>query len=224
VSAPVASPARERDEPSAARLVLTLGLAGLLSGLAIVTAYDLTLPTITAHKAEALRQAVFRVLPGVTRMQRLVFAEGTWRAGAAGTGGEAIYGGYDGTGRLVGYAIPAEGAGFQDTISLIYGYRPDRGRIVGMEVLDSRETPGLGDKIYKDAAFRANFDDLAVSPPVVAVKRGTRAAPNQVDAITGATISSNAVVKILNNTNATWLERLPAPGEEPPLAQTGGGE
>ena len=36
----------------------------------------------------------------------------------------------------------------------LYGYKPDRKKLVlGMEVLESRETPGLGDKIYKDAEF-----------------------------------------------------------------------
>ncbi len=69
-----------------------------------------------------------------------------------------------------------------------------------MEILDSRETPGLGDKIYKDAAFVANFASLSVDPEIVAVKKGNKSAPNQIDAITGATISSKAVVKIAETT------------------------
>jgi len=47
-----------RAEPSSARLVATLGLAGLLSGLVIVTVYQTTLPAITAYKAKVLREAV----------------------------------------------------------------------------------------------------------------------------------------------------------------------
>ena len=86
-----------------------------------------------------------------------------------------------------------------------------------MEILDSRETPGLGDKIYKDAVFVANFSNLVADPEIVTVKKGTRSAPNEVDAITGATISSKAVVRIINEGQARWRDKLPAPGQEPPL-------
>ena len=64
------------SEPTSVRLVLTLSLAGLLSGLIIVTIFEVTLPTITAYKAEQLRLAVFKVLPGVTNMKRLVYSDG----------------------------------------------------------------------------------------------------------------------------------------------------
>ena len=36
--------------------------------------------------------------------------------------------------------------------AVLYGYRPADRKVIGMWILDSRETPGLGDKIYKDAA------------------------------------------------------------------------
>ena len=68
------------------------------------------------------------------------------------------------SGALVGFAIPAEGAGFQDTIKLIYGFDAASHRVVGMGVLESRETPGLGDKIAKDADFLASFRDLRRGP------------------------------------------------------------
>jgi electron transport complex protein RnfG len=87
-----------------------------------------------------------------------------------------------------------------------------------MEVLESRETPGLGDKIIKDETFVANFRDLAVTPELVAVKK-RRTRDNEVDAISGATISSNAVVRIINQSNARWLVRLPEP--EAPSADLG---
>jgi electron transport complex protein RnfG len=86
-----------------------------------------------------------------------------------------------------------------------------------MEVLESRETPGLGDKIYKDAAFQENFVKLSVEPEIVTVKKGSKAAANEVEAITGATISSKAIVKIMNNTHKEWISRLPQPGSEPAM-------
>lgn len=205
--------------PETPRLVVTLAVAGLLSGLAIVGAYRLTLPAIQANQAAALRRAVFEVLPGAERMQRLEW-DGAALVPAEATAADpdpAVFAGYGAGGALVGYAIPAAGAGYQDTIRLLYGYDPAASRIVGMQVLESRETPGLGDRIFKDAGFVAQFRDLAVAPPVALVKDGATA-EHEVDAITGATISSAAVVGIIRQANADWLERLPAAGEAPPLA------
>lgn len=211
--------------PETPRLVLTLTVAGLLSGLTIVSVYQWTLPIIRANNAAALRRAVFEVLPGAERMQRLVWRDGSLTSdtgdgegegeSAEPAAGDVVYGGYTAAGDFVGYAIEGAGAGYQDTIRLLYGYDPAGERIVGMEILESRETPGLGDRIYKDQDFVRQFRDLAVKPEVELVQEGAEA-PHQVDAITGATISSAAVVSILNAGNATWLERLPPAGEAPP--------
>ena len=210
MSAP--APALTAPAPRGAKLVFTLALAGLLSGVAIVGIYEITLPRITANKAEALRRAVFEVLPGAQRMERMEW-QGSALVPVDTEGPEpAVYAAYDGDDHRLGFAIPAEGAGFQDNIKLIYGFDPVTRRIVGMRVLESRETPGLGDRIFKDPDFVAEFGSLAVDPEVHLVK-GTGTGENEVDAITGATISSKAVVKIVNTSNATWLSRLPATEE-----------
>ncbi|NIA28102.1 MAG: FMN-binding protein [Desulfobulbaceae bacterium] len=210
----------DKAGPSSLRLVLTLAIAGLISGVAIIAIYETTLPTITANKARELREAVFKVLPGVSQMQALVYRDGELIAvKKPGKGEPVIYGGYNEQSDFVGYAIPAAGPGFQDTIGLLYGYAPEQKLIVGMEILESRETPGLGDKIYKDMDFVGSFSALFIDPEIAAVKKGTRTQPNEIDAITGATISSKAVVRIINETHAEWLERLPAPGSEPPFVE-----
>ncbi|MCP4042253.1 MAG: FMN-binding protein [Gammaproteobacteria bacterium] len=195
---------------------MTLAIAGLISGIAIIGIYEVTLPTITANKARELREAVFKVLPGVSKMQKLVYEGDKLTPKSGKTDAEkTIFGGYDQEGRFIGFAIPGAGPGFQDTIKLLFGYNPEKKVVTGMEILESRETPGLGDKIYKDAVFVANFDALFIEPQIVTVKKGTKSAPNEVDAITGATISSKAVVRIINESNQIWQPRLPAPGSEP---------
>ncbi len=212
---PAASDTRPA-EPTSLRLVTALSLAGLLSGIIIVSVYEATLPTITAYQARMLREAVFEVLPGIERIQRLVYRDGILVAeDAEDTDDEAIFGGYGGSGELVGYAIPSAGPGFQDTIRLLYGYLPSQRQVSGMEILESRETPGLGDKIYKDQSFVDAFRGLAIDPEIRAVKKGTASAVNEVDAITGATISSKAVVRIINEGNQRWLARLAVPGDQP---------
>ncbi len=210
---------KQAAAPSSLRLVMTLAIAGLVSGIAIIGIYESTLPTITANKARELREAVFKVLPGVSRMQALVYRDGRILAVPEPEKDEpVVYGGYDDAGDFVGYAMPGAGPGFQDTIALLYGYMPNEKQVVGMEILESRETPGLGDKIYKDADFVAEFSALSIEPEIVAVKKGTGTQDNHVDAITGATISAKAVVRIINETHVAWAEQLPAPGSEPPFA------
>lgn len=208
-----------QKEPSALRLVATLVLASAVSGLCLATAYQVTKPIIDANNARELRAAVFKVVPGSTVMQKLALRDGLL---IPITDDEVptekiIYGAYDDDGRFVGYAIENSGPGFQDTIRILYGYDPKTERVIGMEVLESLETPGLGDKIWKDESFVSTFRSLAVNPPIVVVKDG-RDSDNEVDVITGATISSKAVVKIINDGNAHWLGELPEPGQEPPLA------
>lgn len=206
-------PAPRQD--STLRLVLTLTFAGLLSGLAIVGAYEITGPIIAANKARALRRAVFEVVPGAESLQPVTWRDGRLDAAAGEEAGEPlIYAGYGPGREFLGWAIPGEAPGYQDLIKLLYGFDPARRRVVGMEILESHETPGLGDRIYKDDDFVAAFRDLAIEPEIELVKGGTSAA-HQVDGITGATISSRTVVRIINQSNAEWLPRLPRPGEEP---------
>ena len=211
---------KQAASPSSLRLVLTLAIAGLVSGIAIIGIYESTLPTITANKARELREAVFKVLPGVSRMQALVYRDNALLVVDTPAKDEpVVYGGYDEQGDFVGYAMPAAGPGFQDTIAILYGYKPHEQRVVGMEVLESRETPGLGDKIYKDAEWVSGFSALSVVPQIVAVKKGTKSGPNEIDAITGATISSKAVVRIINETHTAWSGKLPPPGSEPTIRE-----
>ena len=167
-TAPVAAPA-----PNSFRLVLTLALAGLFSGLLIVSVYQVTLGPITAHREASLRRAVLEVVPGSTRMQPLVWADGVLVPEAdPDPGAEVIYAGYDDGGAFQGYAVTGSGPGFQDNIALIFGYRPAERTTSGLVILESRETPGLGDKIYKDESWVAAFRSLAVDPQVEAVKDG----------------------------------------------------
>jgi electron transport complex protein RnfG len=189
---------------------------GVVCGLLIVSAFVLTFPLIARNEAQALQQAVFQVLPGaVAKTTFALGADGRFRLAQDGdTPQQLVHAGYAADGALVGVAIEAQGMGYQDVIRILYGYAPQRQAIVGMRVLASKETPGLGDKIEKDPAFVANFTALDVSlgadgqslaQPIAAVKQGTKTAPFQIDGITGATISSVAVAAILRQSSAQWV-------------------
>lgn len=209
----------QEAQASSARLVITLTVLALLSGFLLAVVYELTLPPIKAYQRESLQKAVYQVVPGSSQLTPLM-AQGGELVPVdleAAMEGEAVFAAYDEAGSFKGYAIPAAGGGFQDIISLIYGYVPADKKIIGMSVLESRETPGLGDKIFKDQVFVDQWSDLSVEPELVATKKGEGTAANHVDCITGATISSKAVVRIINDSNSAWLEQLPA--SAPPLQQ-----
>ena len=194
-------------EPSTFRLISTLSFAGFLSGLVLVSIYLFTLPVIVNNKAEAQRQAIFKVLPGTASFQTLALKGGQLVETEA-PGDEVIFLGRDEENEVTGFAISGGEAGFQDIVGVIFGYDPGRQAIIGYEVLQCKETPGLGDKIFKNEAFVDNFRELSVVPEIVLVKSGTRAAANEVDGITGATISAKAVVNLLNKSVAKWKPHI----------------
>jgi electron transport complex protein RnfG len=195
-------------EPSAFRLAATLCIAGLLSGLVLAGVFAGTKGLIDDNKAEELSKAILEVLPGTVSYATMVI-EGdalvVHQSEKKPEDGTAVYAGKDENGRFVGYAVEGAGPGFMDRIGLIFGYDPKSQVIVGMKVLESKETPGLGDKIIKDDDFLSNFEALAVEPEIKGVKKGEKSQPNEVDCITGATISSKAVISILNNGTQKWL-------------------
>jgi H+/Na+-translocating ferredoxin:NAD+ oxidoreductase subunit G len=201
VTDPQASPSDvERVSPS--RLLLTLGVAGALAGALIVTVFTRTEPVIRAHKAEILRAAVLEVLGDPERFDTL-FVVGDSLVSSPPPGAnpeklDQLYVGYRG-GQQVGVALVGEMPGFQDVIQLIFGYDPPTGKLLGMKVLESKETPGLGDKIEKDEGFIGQF--AHVLAPLVGVKSARNTVdPHEVDTITGATISSQTVIRIVNQT------------------------
>ncbi|MCP3984452.1 MAG: FMN-binding protein [bacterium] len=205
-------------DPSAWSMARALVGVGLVCGLLIVFVYEATRPTIERARAEALRRAVFEVLPGAASSQSFEPDEnGRYiPAGANSSSEEIVHAGYDTDGRLVGLALDAAGMGYQDVIRLLYGYATEAEAIIGVQVLESRETPGLGDRVESDPGFQANFERLDVSlaadgqtilHPIEVVKPGEKQHPWQIDGLTGATITSNAIGSILR---VSTLARLPA--------------
>jgi electron transport complex protein RnfG len=192
---------------------------GLLCGLLIVSVFELTRPVIERNQAEALQRAIFQVLPEARSNAtfRLVGEDRFEILDGKPNGAPLAHAGYDADRRLVGLALEARGMGYQDVIRLLYGYSFAEQAVIGIRVLESRETPGLGDKIETDPAFLANFERLDVSlsddltrilHPIEAVKRGARQHPWQVDGITGATISSVAIADILSQSTSWWIPRI----------------
>lgn len=188
-------------ESSSFRLVSTLSIAGALAGLIIVLVFQWAEPLIEAERARVLAEAVTEVLGGADRYVTVFMDEdGVYKAEPEAdttTLDERIYVGWDQDDNPVGVAVVGAKAGFQDVIRIIFGYDPDTGELLGMKVLESKETPGLGDKIEKDSTFVNQF--VRVATLIRGVKKGReRGADDEVILITGATISSKAVIDVIN--------------------------
>jgi len=202
-------------------MLRTLGLVAALSGFVVVLAYQITKPMIEENQRIAIERALFKVLPGAVarRDYRLTGDDVVPADGDGPAVGSPIYAGYDAEGRLAGVALEAAAQGYQDVIRVLYGYDPACRCIRGIAVLKMAETPGIGDKIAKDPLFLKNFEALDVSltaagdalaHAIVAVKHGTKTDPWQIDAISGATISSKAVARMLNESTTAMLPTISA--------------
>jgi electron transport complex protein RnfG len=197
----IAEPVEVAPEVSPFRIVATLAIAGALAGLLLVTVHQWTQPAIQAHKAKVLKAAVLEVLAGPEAYETLYVVDGALATDApAGVDVrtlETVYLGVGADGGPDGFAVPAAKPGFQDIVSVIFGYDPSTGTLRGMKVLANKETPGLGDRIEKDVEFTGQFDGCAV--PLIGVKPGRGSGSDaEIDTITGATISSRTVIVAIN--------------------------
>jgi len=196
--------------PSSSRLVGSVVVAALLSGVMLSGVFTITEPLIRANQAEATRKAIFEVLPGTASFRTLAIEDGrivVFDDAQGQTPDQPLYMGLTEQGSVSGYAIPGEGTGFGGRLAVLFGYQPAEHKVVGLAVLESLETPGLGDKIEKDEAFVNSFLDLLVQPEIICAKQREKA--NEVDSISGATISSKAVVRILNQRLASLPDHFP---------------
>lgn len=111
------------------------------------------------------------------------------------------------TGECVGWSFNASGSGFADKIELVVAVDANFEKIAGFDVLSSNETPGFGDQIKKDD-FRNQFKGA----PAEALKLISVGEPTEIDAqivaISGATVSSEAVIEIVSNSVTQIKEQI----------------
>ncbi|MDH5718030.1 MAG: FMN-binding protein [Spirochaetia bacterium] len=197
----------QQKSTSTISMLRTLAGVATLSGFLIVFVYEFTFPIIKKNRAEVLKKAIFQVMPAAKSYKKFAEKDGKLvEISEDQEIAEAYYGCYDDTNNLIGFALEASGMGFVDIIKVLYGYSTNKEAVIGNMVLETKETPGLGDKIEKDADFVRNFEELDVKltedgsklqNPIEVVKKGKKTEKWQIDAITGATISSKAIGKIL---------------------------
>ena len=135
--------------------------------------------------------------------------------------GRILYRGFTEDGKtLVGYAFPLYGAGFWGPIYGMMGVDPQLERVIGVSFYRHSETPGLGGRIT-EAWFKGQFAGKRLLPRgkegkyFSLVPPGTARAEGDLDAITGATGTSRAVDRLLDETlkdYLPWIAREKAKG------------
>ncbi|MBW6458047.1 MAG: FMN-binding protein [FCB group bacterium] len=174
------------------KIIIVLTAITLISGgvLALLDTY--TRPRIERYKEQVKNTAVYEVLPQNDRVREVKKGDYTF------------YVAYRGN-EMTALAFQASGGGYQSELVLMIGVTIDFSEITGAKILAQLETPGLGTKIADDPAKKDNpgwfmdqFKGLKTQPQITYVKNAPRAKDTDIEVITGATISSVAIVRILN--------------------------
>lgn len=126
--------------------------------------------------------------------RKLVCADAASFEEASGYADAEVYKALDAGGSLIGFAVTTSGKSYGGNIDVMTGFDTE-GRITGVQILNIEDTPGLGMNAKKDA-FRDQFggrtaEDLTVSK--------TASLDTEIQALTGATITSKAVTKCVND-------------------------
>ncbi|TFG99648.1 MAG: RnfABCDGE type electron transport complex subunit G [Calditrichales bacterium] len=177
------------------KMIIVLTVISMVAG-GILSSWDnITRPKIEAYKLQELKKAIAEVLPAHEQYDEIK------------SDGMILYVGKNSNQtNPVGVAFEAVGNGFQGKISIMVGIDTAFSQINGIKILEQIETPGLGTKIVEDPTnksdrfwFPNQFKQLKTDPQIDVVKNIKPTKPTEIQAITGATISSKAVATILND-------------------------
>lgn len=174
------------------KMVTALTVVGIISAVSLVFVYSYSIPKIKENMNKATQDGIKRIFPDADTITE--------------TSLKGVFDVKDKGGKPLGYAFIASGNGYQGTIQVIAGVDSEIKTMAGMEVLESQETPGLGAEIAGD--FKKQFSSLSVTRDIEYVKNKKPEQPYQIEAITGATISSRAVVNMLNKSIQELREKI----------------
>ena len=177
------------------KMLLIMTLFACISGGVLSLVYLYSAPLIEANMLEEQRRSIYEVVPEAKSYDERT-AEDTKYFECS-----------DESGAVVGYALPAQGNGYQGVIKLMIGLSPDLSEITGISILEQVETPGLGGRI-SEKTFQEQFRGVKTEPEVEYVKNQKPESDNEIQAVTGATISSRSVVTIINRSVKKFQQAL----------------
>ncbi len=170
------------------KMLITLTIVGVISGGLLSQISNWAEPKIEMNRKLETERAIFLVQPEAKSYLKIEEAD------------FELYQVFkdENKSESIGYALPFEGNGFQGKIRLMVGVNVDLQQLVGLEVLEQVETPGLGTKVT-EKPFTNQFIGLTANPVVNWTKAEANKDKSEIQTITGATISSKAIVVIIND-------------------------
>lgn len=155
-------------------------------------------PQIQQNEVNKFNQLAGDLLAGAERFETAIEAVPV-DIGKGKTYNVQVKKGTDTVGNLIGWAFVIEGSGFADKIKLVVGVDAAFEKLAGFGVLSSNETPGFGDKItIKDGFYQSQYKGAPVAELTLSKTGDAEKIDGEIIAISGATVTSEAVVKVLN--------------------------
>ena len=181
------------------RPVLVIAIITLLAGLALGGVYSLTKDTIAEQQQKKAWESYRTVVPQAESFRAVqapdIYGQIYGTSFGRTTINEAVIG-MDASGKTVGYAISATSSeGYDGNITVSVGISAD-GVVNSIVFTELHETPGKG-MLAADPAFKDQFNNRAVTSFKLIMGSGGATA-NGIDCISGATVSSKAIVNAVN--------------------------
>jgi len=192
--------------------LITLFFASLVSAVKVMSEQRIELNEIIKRQRIILRVLQMPVDKGTPDERVISLFDARVKAIEAGQ--KKLYVGYEEDGSTVqGYAFPVGGPGLWGPIEAMVGVDPQATEVLGLAFSQHSETPGLGGRIT-ERWFTDQFESLPLRPieedkNIFYLKpEGTAQATNELDAITGATITSSSVEAFLNRELDHFLKNI----------------
>ena len=189
--------------------VIILLCITLVAGVALSGVYVLTADRIAENKENANQAAFLEVVPDAASFDKddavrsaIENAQGTYGSVTI----ENAVVGKDASGNVVGYVVHVSNSdSFDGGLALVVGIRAD-GSLNGIAFTELHETPGMGMRCG-EAEFMDQFVG-AQAEQFTLNKGGASSGPDGIDAVNGATVTSNSVVNAVNAALRFYSENL----------------
>ena len=185
------------------KTAITLFLITLISGLALGAVYGVTKEPIELANQQATMEAYESLIPGAAEYQEEAeFAAASNTASAESVSIDSFVAAMDESGEAMGYIVTVTShSGYGGDIQLTVGYKEQDGEMVntGISFLSISETAGLGMNADTDE-FKGQFIGKGAADQLAVTKTGN-AGETEINAISGATVTTTAVTEAVNAAN-----------------------
>ena len=161
-------------------IALNLTIACLISGIIISVTYFLTNDTAVRNSERLTNESMKQFVSSADYFKAIPHRDGWYKAMKGG--------------KLIAYVVTSESKGYGGRIELLVAVDMNR-KVVGVSITDNNETPGLGEKATRPE-FTDQFKDKIADHLKVVKDKSDKA---DIQAVTGATISSKAVTQGVKN-------------------------